>query len=72
MFARNPIMLTGAALAALLALGSMMTAQEATDDSQVDNEISESDAGFDEFDDPIWPIKRGMFIGKSRCTIIFL
>ena len=66
MIARNPIMLTGAGLAAFLALGSMAPAQDVADDSQVDLEILETDADFDDFDDPIWPVKRGIDPAADR------
>ena len=63
MIARNPIMLTGAGLAAFLALGSMVYAQEAADEPQVDIESSDVET---DFDDPIWPIKRGIEPAADR------
>lgn len=57
MITRNLIVLTGVGLAMFLTLGSRVPAQDPADDSQADREIS---ASFDEFDDPIWPIKRGI------------
>ena len=66
MIARNPIILTGAGVAALLARGSMAPARDAAADSLVDIEISETDVGFDDLDDPIWPVKRGIDPAADR------
>ncbi len=57
MITRNPIVLTGAGLAAFLVIGSMVPAQDPANDSQADRDIS---ASFDESDNPIRPVKRGI------------
>ncbi len=57
MIARNLIVLTVAGLAAFLALGSMVPAQDADEVSPADREFS---AGIGESDNPIWPIKHGI------------
>ncbi len=64
---RTSVMVTGTGLAALLAVGSTLPAQDAAvdeDDSLADIEPAHS--GFYGVDDPIWPVKRGIYPAADR------
>ena len=64
--ARTSIMVTGTGLAALLAVGSTLSAQDAAFDEAALADIEPADAGFNEVDDPIWPVKRGIYPAADR------
>ena len=61
LIARTSIMAIGAGLTAILAFGCTLPAQDASvDEADSSTDIETADAFFDEDDDPIWPIKRGI------------
>ena len=65
--ARTSILVTGTGLAALLAVGSTLPAQDAAvDEADSLADIEPAASGFYGVDDPIWPVKRGIDPAADR------